>query len=96
MPCLGRIGSSSHQDRGADAIASVLGRARRRPGWEAAFKYKKEDRPNPLIWLNRQRHIQAGNRQDRSVRRQNPLALLSDVCHAPVCSVTELEDENDA
>ena len=61
-----------------------------------AFKYKKGKGFNRLIWLDPKRQIQSVNRHDRSVKRQNVLALLSFNCHAPVCLVTELEYENDA
>jgi len=76
-------------------VASVLG-ARRRRVQPSAFKYKKEEGLNRLISLDPKRHIQEVNRHDRSVNRQNALALLSFICQAPVCLVTKLEDKNDA
>jgi hypothetical protein len=61
-----------------------------------AFKYKKGEWLKRLKFLDPKRQFQTVNRHDRSVNRQNLLALLSFVCHAPVCLVTKLEDENDA
>jgi hypothetical protein len=60
-------------------------RARRRTELIDAFKYKKEDGVNHLKSLNPKRQIQTVNRHDRSVNRQNSLALLSVVCHTCVC-----------
>jgi hypothetical protein len=60
------------------------------------FKYKKEEGPNRLISFDPKRQFPTVNRHDQSVNRQKLLALLSFNCHAPVCLVTELEDENDA
>jgi hypothetical protein len=61
-----------------------------------AFKYKKGERPKCLKFLDPKRQFRSVNRHDRSVDRQNLLALLSFVCHAPVCLVTELEHDYDA
>jgi hypothetical protein len=61
-----------------------------------AFKYKKEEWLKCLKFLDPKRQFQTVNRHDRSAHRQNLLALLSFVCHAPVCLVTELEHDYDA
>jgi len=61
-----------------------------------AFKYKKGDWLKRLKFLDPKRQFQLVNRHDRSVNRQNVLAPLSFVCHAPDCFVTELEHDYDA
>jgi hypothetical protein len=50
-----------------------------------AFKYKKGERLKRLKFLDPKRQFQTVNRHDWSVNRQNLLALLSFVCHTPVC-----------
>jgi hypothetical protein len=61
-----------------------------------AFKYKKWEWLKCLNFLNLKRQFQSVNRHDRSVNRQNSLALLSFKCNAPDCLVTKLEDDYDA
>jgi hypothetical protein len=71
-------------------------RARRRGKKKEAFKYKKGEWLKCLKFLDPKRQFQTVNRHVPSVNRQNVLALLSFVCHAPVCLVTELEHDYDA
>jgi hypothetical protein len=52
---------------------------------ESCFKYKKEKAIKTLISLDPKRQFQTVNRHDRSVKRQNVLALLSFNCHTSVC-----------
>jgi len=59
-----------------------------------AFSSKKGEWLNPLKSLNPKRQIQAVNRQKRAIYRQKGLALLSEVCQSPDCSVTKSEGEN--
>jgi hypothetical protein len=48
------------------------------------LEYKKGHGRNPLILLDPNRHNLSGDRHDRSVNRQNGLALLSDICQCVV------------
>jgi hypothetical protein len=61
-----------------------------------AFKYKKGEWLKCLKFLDPKRQFQTVNRHDRSVNRQNLLALLSFKCNAPDCLVTKLEHDYDA
>src|SRR6185437_2138789 len=88
--------SAGSNDGGCDPAAYGAHLVARRRGREqGCFKYKKEKPVNSLKSFDRKRHIVAINRHDRSVNRQNVLALLSFNCHTSVCLVTNLEVEND-
>jgi hypothetical protein len=59
--------------------------ARRRRVQQGVFSYKKGERGNPLLFLNRKRQILTVLRHIRTVNRQKPLALLSVMCQCADC-----------